>query len=543
MSDLQISTRVRKLFHYLGDFEKGIIRVPAFQRNFEWENSKKIKLFDSIKEGYPIGSILFWRPDFTKLGDFKNFESDKIGSYYLPERAMDYFYILDGYQRLATLFGCLVDPAKTILKRDDKDWKNNFNLVFDLESDTILPLRRENYAIHEVPLFKFVDGDEFYEFQEELFRLKISKEKVNLYKERYKNFAKKLSSYEMPSVDMFGGTTEEAVDIFTRLNSEGAKITDDWKMSALSFNKFENFRLGTEIDKLLEELAYCNFDELPRKIVFQCITNAFGDFFYDQTSQNDIKKLKKFIDQPNFISTIRKTIVNIQQAVRFLFEEFFVLHSRFLPYNNQLIFITDFFNEIEQPTPTQLDTLKKWFWITTYSNYFTIYNLSKQRLAYQAFREFLKDENSNPIYFDNKEGTFDTLEFPAKIGMGSVRAKALGLFMLKHQTEAGKLDVNPVNSYKTYKLFNGVEDNANTSENTILIIDDGTCQIPKSQKDLSNWLSSDEDHDKFFIDTDIKMAFKNGASKETILAMRKKLIIREEKSFVESWSLDLKYVE
>ena len=256
MSDLQINTRVRKLFHYLGDFEKGIIRVPAFQRNFEWENSKKIKLFDSIKEGYPIGSILFWRPDFNKLDDFTNFESDKIGSYYLPERAMDYFYILDGYQRLSTLFGCLVDPAKTNLKRDDQDWKDNFNLIFNLETDNIETLRRAKVEIYEVPLYKFVDGDEFFEFQEELFRLNISKEKVSLYKDRYRNFGKKLSSYEIPSVDMFGGTTEEAVDIFTRLNSEGAKITDDWKMSALSFDKFENFRLGTEIDNLLEALSY-----------------------------------------------------------------------------------------------------------------------------------------------------------------------------------------------------------------------------------------------------------------------------------------------
>jgi uncharacterized protein with ParB-like and HNH nuclease domain len=541
MSNLQINTRVRRLFNLLNDFEKGIIRVPAFQRDFEWDNAKKKDLFDSIKEGYPVGSIFFWRPDFSRLEDFKNFESDKIGSYLLPERAIDYFYILDGYQRLSTLFGCLVNPAQTNLKRDDKDWKDKFNLIFNLETGDIETAKGVKYEIYEVPLFKFVDGSEFLEFQEELFRLNIPKEKANLYKQRYKDFVKILSSYEMPSVEIFGGTTEEATDIFIRLNSKGAKITDDWKVSALSFDKFENFRLGTEIDKLLEELAYCNFDKLSRKIVFQCITNAFGDFFYDQTSQNDIKKLKKLIAQPNFISTIRKTIVNIQQAVRFLFEELFVLDSRFLPYNNQLISITDFFNEIEQPTRTQLDTLRKWFWITTYSNYFTIYNLGKQRLAYQAFREFLKDENSNPIYFDNKENSFDTLEFPTKIGMGSVRAKALGLFMLQRQVKAGKLDVNVVNHYKTYKLFNGVEDNANTSENTILIIDDGTFQIPKSQKDLSNWLSSDEDHNKFFIDADMKMAFKNGASKETILAMRKKLVIEAEKSFVER--LDLKYVE
>lgn len=541
MSNLQINTRVRRLFNLIHDFEKGIIRVPAFQRDFEWDNAKKKDLFESIKEGYPVGSIFFWRPDFSKLEDFKNFESDKIGSYLLPERAMDYFYILDGYQRLSTLFGCLVNPTQTNLKRDDKDWKDNFNLIFNLKTGDIETAKDEKYEIHEVPLFKFVDGSEFLEFQEELFRLNISKEEANLYKQRYKDFVKTLSSYEMPCVEILGGTTEEAIDIFIRLNSKGAKITDDWKMSALSFSKFENFRLGTEIDKLLEALSYCRFNKLPRKVVFQCITNAFGDFFYDQTSQNDIKKLKRFIEQPDFIITVRKTINNIQKAVQFVFEELFVLDSKFLPYNNQLIFITDFFNEIENPNNKQLKSLKKWFWITTYSNYFTIYNLSKQRLAYQAFREFLKDEFKNPVYFDNKEGTFETLEFPTKVEMGSVRAKALGLFMLQFQAKGEKLDVNLVNGYKTYKLFKEIEGNPNISENTILIIDDNSYHVPKSQKDLSDWLESNEDHSKFFINSEMKTAFKNGALKEMILEMRKKLIMEAEKSFVESFKL--RYIE
>jgi len=434
-NNLQISTRVRRLFHYLEDFEKGIIRVPAFQRDFEWTHKKKIKLFDSIKQGYPIGSILFWRPDFTTLEDFKNFESNTIGSYALRERSSDYFYILDGYQRLSTLFGCLVNPDKTPLDRNEREWREQFNFIYNLDNDQIEFLKQTKYKIHEVPLYKFIDGRAFYNFQQDLSFANLSDIQVNRYLDRYRNFGIKLSSYDIPSIDMIGGTTEEAIDIFTRLNSEGAKITNDWKLSALSFNKFKNFRLGSEIDDLLKKLKKYNFQKLKRKIVFQCITNSFEGIFFDKSFTNDTKELELLAKKDNFVEVTRNTFSSIKKAVHFLYTNAFVNNSKLLPYSNQLIFITDFFSKLNNPRDTQLDVLERWFWITTYSNYFTRYNLSKQRKAYQQFQDFLLDRDTTPIYYANGIGSFESIEFPKKISMSSVRAKALALFMLKYQIE------------------------------------------------------------------------------------------------------------
>ncbi|MCP9768454.1 DUF262 domain-containing protein [Lacihabitans sp. LS3-19] len=539
MNELQISTRVRRLFHYLSDFEKGVIRVPAFQRDFEWDNAKKIKLFESIKNGYPIGSILFWRPDFSKFDDFRNFETNVMGSYYLQERAIDYFYILDGYQRLSTLFGSLINPNKTNLKRNDKVWEEKFNLIYDIQLDKIKAINKIKYDIHEIPLFEFVDGDGYYDLQEQLFNLNYSKDTVELFIKRYRTFGRALSTYDMPAVEMYGGSIEEAIEIFTRLNSEGAKITDDWKLSALSFNKEENFRLGTEIDELIERLNIYNFKKIQRKIIFQCLTNSFGNLFFDQSSQGDISKLKKLVDNPNFIPITRNTLKSIVITVRFLFQELSVLDSKFLPYNNQLIFITDFFNKLEKPSQKQLDRLKHWFWITTYSNYFTIYNLSKQRKAYEEFQKFIVNENHNPIYYDKPNITFETVEFPSKIEMGSVRSKALGLFMLQYQFVNLFLDINRVSGYKKYYLFNDVED-INVSENTVLVIDDGRYSINKQNKDLSEWLSSEVDYSYFFITYEMKELFKEKQSKSDVLLKRKELIIAKEREFVEN--LSIKYL-
>ena len=65
-STLKIYTRVRRLIHYIEDLENGLLQIPAFQRDFIWTTKHKLDLFDSLKCGYPIGSILFWQPVATK---------------------------------------------------------------------------------------------------------------------------------------------------------------------------------------------------------------------------------------------------------------------------------------------------------------------------------------------------------------------------------------------------------------------------------------------------------------------------------------------
>ena len=537
-NNLQISTRVRRLFQYLEDFEKGNIQIPPFQRDFLWENNQKIDLLDSIKQGYPIGSILFWRPDRELMDDLYKVKSQKIGSYTLAERGADFFYILDGYQRLSVLFGCLVNPLKTKLKRDEKEWKKSFDIIYNLEEDIFFINRKKsNLEIYEVPVFKFIDGEEFYEFQTALIKKGVNKEKVDIYLKRYKNFGTKISTYDIPSIDLIGGSIKEAVDIFSRLNTKGQTLSDDWKLSALTYNKEKGFILASEIDELLIRLERFNyFNNKPdirkrKKIILKIITNSFGEVHFDTLTKNDQSTLEKLALRGNFISTSRKTFNAIELAVEFLFKELKVINNKLLPYNSQLIFITDFFNKVANPNPIKLEVLKTWFWVTTYSNYFTRYNLSKQREAYYQFQKFIKGEVDSPIYYDKGKESFETAEFSSKINLGSVRAKALALFMIKHQTKNKEIDLGKIGNYKLQKLFSG---KGNISENTILIIDNST---PKIKKDFSYWLTSNENYEKFFITDKMKDRYRKTNDKDLVLRMRKEYIIQIERQFVESLNI------
>jgi len=357
MNKLQIHTRVRRLFHYLEDFEKGIIRIPAFQRDFIWDNKKKIELFDSIKKGYPIGSILFWRPEENSIHNSDKFEAKNIGSYELKDRVNDYFYILDGFQRLSTLYGCLINPSKTSLKRNDQEWHKEFNIIYNLENDQFEHSTKNNVndlEVFKIPLYKLVDGKEFFEFQRRLIIQNISDEKVEDYLKKYENLSSIIIDYSIPSIDMIGGSIDEAIDIFSRVNSTGAAISEDWKLSAKTYTS--DFRLGTLINDTLITLKHFNFyskksnNSALRELIFRCIQSSFGDLYLD-TKKTDVRALT---EKANFAETVKKTSSSAIKAAEFLYQELLVVEYQLLPANLQFIFLVEFFNHIDSPSDKQI---------------------------------------------------------------------------------------------------------------------------------------------------------------------------------------------
>lgn len=547
-SQIEIKTDKDKISGYINKFEKGLLQVPAFQRDFVWENEDKINLFDSIKRNYPVGSILLWQPEFDSQEEYDDFSGDELGGYNIPPRRLNSLYILDGFQRLSTLIGCLLHPQKAIEKgiiRNEKEWFKKFNIVYNLEDEFFEVNRSQNFdnlKPYQIPIYKLVDGKEYFNFQRNLFQEHdIENEK---YLSRYEEVSLIFQNYEIPNINLYGGTISEAIEIFQRLNSKGAPITTDWVVNASLFKKDKSFRFGSEIDSLLEELDYFNFKNLKRDIILNSITNSFGGVYFDQFSKNNKKRLENLVSGDNFIPIAKKTFEAIKTAVQFLYEELCMLDVKLLPYNNQLIFITDFFNNNQNPTFSHLQKLKKWFWITSYSNYFTIYNLSKQRLAYNQFQVFIFDENVDPVYYDGNK-IFETQRFPdKKISMGSVRSKTLALFMLNYNLNQNNIlhtQDNPINSDRVrgYKAFKLIKDKDNmVPENTLFdfVIYDGSFDsFSPKLKDLEFLLSKQFTgrEENLFITNEMRELYNENRTAE-LLEVRKNLIIKKEKQFVES---------
>ena len=529
MSKLQINTRVRRLIHYIEDIEKGLIQIPAFQRDFVWTTSEKLELFDSLKNGYPIGSILFWQPK-------KSFgENEYIGPYKIPDTTDgQYFYILDGFQRLSTIFGCLTNPHKTNLDIDSNLLDKEYSFHYDLVKEEFAKTRGD-LETHQVPLYIFADTLEFLKFSQQWSK----REDTNLLVERATTMATTLLDYQLPSIDIIGGDISEAVEIFSRVNSKGLPISPDWMISALTYNQDKDFRLASLIDEITERLSIYNYHRIKRDLIFQCIVHSFGKAHFDQSS-----RIEQLAQRDDFIPTTQKTIENIEKATKFLFEEIGVVDIRLLPYNNQLVFITDFFNQITTPNNEQLEQLKKWFWVTTYSSYFTIYSLSKQREAYNQFQAFLSEETINPIYNDKPDTPFSVIDFPTKIFYGSVRAKALVLFLINMANGFEKLNALTIDGLFESYLFAKVKNEHNNKFPAgIITYAEPLEPLYPKKRDMSFLLEdykADYRH-KYFLTREMSKLYlqdkNNRKNKIKIIEMRESLIKEAEKAFVEGLGL------
>ena len=523
---LHIETNIRLLVHLLDELRSGKLQIPPFQREFVWTREKIKQLFESISHSYPIGSIILWKPA-QKMG-WKNISN--IGSFQISNTEDKEVYILDGYQRISSIFGCLTNPEKGTLQCDFDNWQSLFNLFYDLEDQSFVYLRTGSSPLpSQVPVYILMSTSEFRQYSRKHIENKgISPEKLDVYLDRADAVSGRLLSYQVACIEITNANIEEAVDIFARINSRGTAITFDWMVNALSYDNQNPFKFADLIDNLQDSLKEYNFDGISRNVLFRCYQSAFGKLYIDQT---DIEALAKRNDFP----TIAKDLGQyIKQAVAFLHDNLKVIDYKLLPYPTQLIFLMEFFRQIHQPSEQQLHELKKWFWVTTYSNYFTTNSLANQRKAYEHFVRYLHGDEIDMLYNENHAIRYETLDFPKVVRMDAVRNKALVLFCLN------KLYDECIPANEKYQMYRIDSKQPYSPANTII------CSDSRPEKSIFDVLNSmfkvnfsalktdeiDQLNKIFITDSAYQFLIQNNI--DEFLRQREKEIIKEESQFVQS---------
>jgi Protein of unknown function DUF262 len=110
--------------------EKHEYVLPAIQREFVWPPERIARLFDSLMQGYPFGTFLFWKVEPENSGSYKYY--DFVRDYHqrdnphcpelglLPNQALT--AVLDGQQRLTALNIGL--RGSMAVKEPNKWWTN-----------------------------------------------------------------------------------------------------------------------------------------------------------------------------------------------------------------------------------------------------------------------------------------------------------------------------------------------------------------------------------------------------------------------------------
>jgi Protein of unknown function DUF262 len=423
MNDNKISVKPDTVYleDLLDDIADGKYRIPVFQRDFVWRSSQMLELFDSILKGYPIGSLLFWN---TKE-EYKI--RKEIGPYTIKDNdGENTKYVLDGFQRISTLFGVLVNPQK--YKQNNIENLKIFSIYFNIKENNFIVIKnKKDSGIFSIPLHMIYDNRELFNIIRLLDGEDIAEIKKEEYIDNARNLHDILHKYKIPFVEIKGGKINDAVEIFSRVNSTGTEISEDFMLSALTYNIDTGFLLSDSITEFLNSLNTYNFEDLKRDTVLNCISNAQGSIYFDIKIEDLLNKSLL----PDLGFFVNNAYIHIKKAVEFLYRKIFIIDIRLLPYPTQLIFVSEYFRINPNPTHEQINSLENWFWTTTYSNYFTLYSLSQQRSAYHEFCDFAKGNSPDGIYKMSSDMIFNTAKYPEKLNFAGVRPKALQLFYLK----------------------------------------------------------------------------------------------------------------
>ncbi|WP_062435281.1 DUF262 domain-containing protein [Herbidospora daliensis] len=432
--EIGVRPDVSLLEDYLRLVSDGRLRVPKFQRPFVWRPDQMLDLFDSIERGYPIGSMLLWETPspLESLGE--------VGGLTVPDppAGRTATYILDGHQRLSTLYGCLYRPDYVELGAENEWIWRVYRVLGSNDS------HGNRYAhwkqggpppANYLPVRSVLKTLDFLAYARKLMHSSSHGERSDDLVEEAERVAQRIKSYKVSVVTLLGGTLAQAVEVFARINSKGQSMTPDQMVSALTYKGGEEESLADGIATVLERIAAEGFGQVDSTAAFRAVLAVAGETEvtgarWDVLARRLEGRVSRAVAQMDRALTL---------AVAFLRDRIGAPLARLVPYNNQLILLALFFHLRPAPSAEQVDTLERWFWITSWSGFFASINSSSSR---QSIRDMvdLATEVKSPSDFVGGQGMFDFTDqrarpFPEKFDMRSARVRAYILWELRRRPD------------------------------------------------------------------------------------------------------------
>lgn len=361
--------RMPRLSKLLQEFKQGEILVPRFQRPFLWTIEKRLELLSSVYHGYPIGAILVWR---TQKHNLATYES--LGPLRLPQSTDPTVvrqYLLDGHQRMTTLFAALgpalydIDGGESLEWIDETDERGRWPIYFDLESTDSDPFRlpRANGTRQStwLPLDILFDPYKLNDFGLALQTAGYDRKLIN----RVQSIAEKFRDYVIPVMPIATEDLEQVTLSFKRVNSGGSRMSEVHMVHALSFR--HEFDLLEKLEEVQESFKPIGWERLDEQMILNACKLRLGMELYRDDSEVVAKKLRKHPE------SLRRAGDDLARTARVLDKVAGVRSPRSLPYGYQLLLMADALREMDTDNlPFELQTkLEDWFWATTLGEHFS----------------------------------------------------------------------------------------------------------------------------------------------------------------------------
>lgn len=489
MNKISIKPEREYLREVANKIHSGEYAIPAFQRNFVWKPAQIIDLFDSILNGFPIGTLILWKPLKEEIPPVKDIVTETIS-----ENPDAEHFILDGRQRCTAFYCCV----------NDIDGKLPcFKLYYNLEKNIF------EYATKQSNLDQMVLVSDVYDTLKMLNLLQsmmqsVKDEKLLIkYLTNIKELNAALQSYEITEVFISNCSLDDSSNVFSRINSKGTDISAVEMIQAVSYKNKKSVLIASEIKDLIESFDVYGFQDMKSDDVLNCCYKYIGKNYFD----NNVMKQLMRSDIDTIVPQLKE---DVRRAVEFLHDECNVISYRLLPYNRQLIAAANFFRMKQKPSEQELTELKKWLYYTSFKQTFLNGSLGNIRDIFSQFDNYLNGIEPTLIKYEPVNAN---LRLDFKFASGSALSNFIVMCLvgrIRKTTSTPYITYNGIYRYKGYK-----------PANSFILFDD------KSKSELVNLIKGryfNLNLSHFLLDDEMVKSIQEGNTNQFI-ALRKKAII------------------
>ena len=422
----------------LSQVVKGQIRIPSFQRGFVWDADRVTYLMDSIYKGFPFGSLLLWQ---TK--ERLKTEND-LGPFKLPAAPDDYpvFYVLDGQQRITSLFGVFQTELTPVL---DADW---LDVYFDLEANT--SPQDTQFAALTVPPS---DLSRYFPLRS-LFNVaqygKLVRQLDDETAERVDRMRERFQTVLIPSQITRTEDRATVAIIFERVNRQGVELNTFQLLTAWTWS--EDFQLQAQFSELSDDIASFGFEEIgaDTNLLLRCCSAVLAD----DASPDALMKLNGDEVRASF----DKITNGIKYAIDYVRSHFKVAKLGNLPFSTMIVPLSVFFavsgSKEKNYTREQSNRINHWFWRSAFSRRYSSGVIRNLNTDIQEMRKLRDDEPSQIGEFDSMLSDF-FFKF-SNFGITSVNTKTF-ILMLAQFNPRSFVSGAPVDLHEKLKDANRTE--------------------------------------------------------------------------------------
>ena len=419
----------RRLSELLNDISKGKIQLPDFQRGWVWDDNRIKGLLASVIKSFPISVVTL-----LETGDNVSFKTKPVEGAPAPEGIKPEYLILDGQQRLTSLYQAIV-TNKVVKTKNAKGYEilRWYYINMQKAMDPNVDLEEAIFSINEKKVITANLGREIVldlttqekEFENLMYpvcmideysewRWRFEKywnydpEKIRFLSEFERYVINNYSHYDVPVIEMKKENSKEAVcQVFEKVNTGGVSLTvfelltatyaasgfdlkHDWEEIKSKFGKAKVLKLTSNTDIIQAVTLLSTYKKRIVALKSGVETEKLPAVSAKRKNMLELK----VEDYKNYIGSI---VEGFMTAAKILVDNH-IFSARDLPYTTQLIPMSAIIAVLGDNVNNLgiKKRLMRWFWCGVFGELYGSANETRYALDIQQVIDWVLNDGNEP---------------------------------------------------------------------------------------------------------------------------------------------------